>query len=285
MRKLKLEDIKARAKEKGFELLSDVYINALSKLEWKCPEGHYILKKFNNIDQGSGCSVCKGNEKLTLAEVIFRGRNFGFIYQYGNYKNNKSKLTWYCTKGHLTIKTIPDIEQNRGCCICSGLERKTIEQIRDIGRSLGFELLSDSYLNTKQTLVWKCFNGHTINKTFSKVQSGSGCKICSLRYDKAQSGLYQYVLGLYPDALYNKPGFLKSKRLQLDVYIPSLKKAIELDGEHWHSLPEAIERDSRKNQECQEAGIELLRLGYYKHWHKKEEEAKVTISKFLQSYP
>jgi very-short-patch-repair endonuclease len=53
---------------------------------------------------------------------------------------------------------------------------------------------------------------------------------------------------------------LRNKRFELDIYIPSLRKAIEYDGEYWHGRPEAIGRDSKKDIQCREAGIELLRI-------------------------
>lgn len=280
-KKLALEDIRKRGMEKGFVLLSNIYINALYKLKWQCPKGHLIEKKFNNIDQGTGCSVCKGNKKHTLLMVISRALKNGFKYIDGDYKNNKSKLIWSCVNKHITRKTFSDIEQGKGCSVCSGLERKTIEQVREIGRQYNFELLADVYLNSNQKLPWMCIKGHVTKKPFSKVQSGSGCNVCSFKHDKAQLELYNYVKEKYPDSLYNKSGILKSKKLQLDIYIPSLKKAIELDGEYWHSRPEARERDARKDKECQELGIALLRIGYYRDWYNNEKTAKEIINSFL----
>lgn len=45
-----------------------------------------------------------------------------------------------------------------------------------------------------------------------------------------------------------------------DFYIPSHHLVIEADGEYWHSLPENMQRDKRKNYLLCERGYKLLRL-------------------------
>lgn len=77
--------------------------------------------------------------------------------------------------------------------------------------------------------------------------------------------VYNFIRGLIPEAIRGKRGLLKTKSFQLDVYIPSLKKAIEFDGTFWHKSDWAVMhgaffRDARKDRECLEAGIELLRI-------------------------
>ena len=46
---------------------------------------------------------------------------------------------------------------------------------------------------------------------------------------------------------------------ELDIYIPSIKLAIEYDGEAWHKN-NTIKREERKYQLCKENGIKLIRL-------------------------
>ena len=45
--------------------------------------------------------------------------------------------------------------------------------------------------------------------------------------------------------------------MELDIYIPSIKVAIEYDGKRWHK---DINRDLRKNDECKKNGIRLIRV-------------------------
>jgi very-short-patch-repair endonuclease len=129
---------------------------------------------------------------------------------------------------------------------------------------------------------WKCHEGHQWEAIANDIQQGSWCPTCSKTNDKAQAELFEFVKQFYPDALLNVKGLLKSKRFELDIYIPSLRKAIELDGEYWHNMPGAIERDLRKGNECEQAGIELLRIPYVACWHKnKRSIGERMIKEFL----
>lgn len=47
--------------------------------------------------------------------------------------------------------------------------------------------------------------------------------------------------------------------MELDIYIPSKRIAIEYDGAFWHN-PSKIKRDTKKYQLCQEKGIYLIRI-------------------------
>ena len=47
--------------------------------------------------------------------------------------------------------------------------------------------------------------------------------------------------------------------MELDIYIPSIKLAIEYDGEAWHKS-DKHEREKKKYQICQKNGIKLIRL-------------------------
>lgn len=49
-----------------------------------------------------------------------------------------------------------------------------------------------------------------------------------------------------------------------DFFFPALNLAIELDGAHWHSRPEAKERDIAKNEAAKRDGIRLERIPSHK---------------------
>jgi hypothetical protein len=142
--------------------------------------------------------------------------------------------------------------------------------------------LSIEYINTDTKYQWECNKKHQWIATSNSIRSGQWCPTCAKTNDKAQTEVYDFVKQFRPDALFNVKGLLKSKRLELDVYVPSLNKAVELDGEHWHNMSEAIERDSRKNNECLEVGIGLLRISYRKQWCRaKRSIGETMIKNFL----
>lgn len=48
--------------------------------------------------------------------------------------------------------------------------------------------------------------------------------------------------------------------MELDIYIPSVKTAIEYDGRVWHSSSNALKREGIKYQICKAHGIKLIRI-------------------------
>lgn len=88
---------------------------------------------------------------------------------------------------------------------------------------------------------------------------------------KHELSLFQAVRGLYPDTLYqHRPAWLG--RQSLDLYIPSLRTAIEYQGiQHYSPVSffggeEALEQrrslDERKKQLCRENGVRLIEWSY-----------------------
>lgn len=54
----------------------------------------------------------------------------------------------------------------------------------------------------------------------------------------------------------------------VDGFSQDRRVAVEFDGEYWHSLPRAKERDSRKNKYLQDLGITVVRISeklYHEH--------------------
>jgi hypothetical protein len=144
-----------------------------------------------------------------------------------------------------------------------------INYLHELATKRNGKCLSDVYVNIGTKYLWECSDKHQWEAIASRIQQNHWCPTCGKTNDKAQTEVFDFVRQFHPDALMNVKGLLKSKRFELDILIPCLKKAIELDGEGWHSMPGAVERDSRKDKECLEAGIQLLRIKYTSQWYKK----------------
>ncbi len=64
--RLGIEAMQRIANERGGKCLSDTYINAHTKLRWRCAEDHEWEATPSDIKQGSWCRVCAGTAKLTI---------------------------------------------------------------------------------------------------------------------------------------------------------------------------------------------------------------------------
>lgn len=67
-------DMKAHARRRGGDCISDCYINNRSNLEWKCSEGHTWTATCNNVVRcNSWCPVCASpGDKEEIARQVFR---------------------------------------------------------------------------------------------------------------------------------------------------------------------------------------------------------------------
>lgn len=70
----------------------------------------------------------------------------------------------------------------------------------------------------------------------------------------AEQALFYYLLPFFPDVS-NRDS---SNGFEVDIYIPSIKTAIEYDGAYWHR--NKIKQDNAKDTKCHRAGIQLIRI-------------------------
>jgi very-short-patch-repair endonuclease len=111
-------------------------------------------------------------------------------------------------------------------------------------------------------MLWRCGKGHQPwLATYENIKRGrTWCPYCKPKYSKAEKDILAAIQRQHPDAVGNVRGLLKNKRFELDIWIPDLKIAIEYDGAYYHSRPDSQERDARKNKECVDSNIFLIRI-------------------------
>ena len=71
--------------------------------------------------------------------------------------------------------------------------------------------------------------------------------------------------------------------LELDIYIPEKKLAIEYDGLYWHSLLEDKNYHLNKTKLCEEKGIQLIHI-FENEWLTKQEIVKSRLKNLLGIY-
>ncbi len=109
---------------------------------------------------------------------------------------------------------------------------------------------------------WLCPEGHPYQATILHrcVGDGTNCPVCNSgrQTSFAEQAVYYYVKKVFPDAI-SRYKEIFDNSMELDIYIPSIKLAIEYDGEAWHKADKA-EREARKWDICRNHGIKLIRL-------------------------
>jgi len=184
-----IQDMQRLAAERGGQCLSTKYVNTVTKLRWRCAEGHQWLAKPNNVHR-TWCPECAHHNKLSLAEFRALARKRGGKLLSRAYVNNHTSLLFQCGAGH-TWRAQPNYikggpyKRGTWCPKCSrrGQTRKpvTIEDLRQVAAERGGKCLSKRYAGLKVKLEWQCGQGHKWMARPVYVKQGTWCPVCSGR--------------------------------------------------------------------------------------------------------
>ena len=181
-----IDELQILAKNNQGKLLSTKYINARTKLKWRCSEGHEWYATSDHIKRGRWCKFC-GFEKTAsskrLGIKLFKdyAKEKGGECLSENYTNIDSNLEFKCKNGHTWITSANNIRNGNWCAECSGKKKLTIEKLQEIAKNYGGELLSKKYKDNKQKLKWKCSKGHIFFNIANRVKNqGKWCPQCKV---------------------------------------------------------------------------------------------------------
>ena len=111
------------AEERGGKCLSNKYINAHTKLEWQCAEGHQWEASPDKIKQGTWCPVCAGNTRFSIKDMQKIAEERGGKCLSKEYINNSTKLSWICAEGHQWEASPIKVKKGTWCPKCSRKKR------------------------------------------------------------------------------------------------------------------------------------------------------------------
>lgn len=115
----------------------------------------------------------------------------------------------------------------------------------------------DVTVNSTKKVWWQCERGHEWQATIHNRHTGKqGCPHCSKELGSSfpEQVVYYYMKRMFDDAV---NGDRDAIGQELDIYIPSIKVAVEYDGYAWHK---DLEKDKKKNEKCKNSGIRLIRI-------------------------
>ena len=237
--------------------------------EWEIP-----IKNYN------GCSYCRRHSELLKNNL--KKHNPELACEWHPTKNgaitprgvspSSNKIAWWkCSKcGYEWDAKISNRTNGRGCPLCAN--RVVVEGINDLSTTHP-QLANEWHLTKNRNLSpkdvtygsgkrvwWTCALGHEYTATILHRSSGTNCPVCNSgrQTSFAEQAVFYYVKKLYPDAI-NRYTATFLGRMELDIYIPSIKYAIEYDGAAWHKKG-TIKREELKYKKCKEKGIKLIRM-------------------------
>jgi 5-methylcytosine-specific restriction endonuclease McrA len=181
---LKRRDINYVRKEfelRGYELLSKVYKNTRTKLEYKCPIGHSNKISFQKFQAGQGCPTCGGSEKLTIDFVRSEFLKFRLTLKSHMYVNAHSDLDYECESGHSEKVTYARFSNGQNeCQACRGLTKWNYKSVKDAFEENHCILLSDFFQTVDHKIRYICECGIEAETTFYHFyHRGQRCNKCA----------------------------------------------------------------------------------------------------------
>ncbi|WP_294412581.1 zinc-ribbon domain-containing protein [uncultured Ruminococcus sp.] len=267
-------------KNKGIDI-NLVMHGSHQKVWWKCSEcGYEWEASVSNRAKGKSCPLCSNhvvvsgvNDLATNNPELLEEWDFEKnteISPYSTYSKSTKKAWWICKKCGRSWESIirNRSEHGIGCAVCSGKACGTgINDLQTLYpwliEEFDFEKNDmkpeEIAAHSGLKIWWKCSVCGKSWKTGVANRTGNnqtGCPHCNNERHTSfpEQAIIYYVSKYYPETI---NGYIIQGCKELDIYIPSLKKAIEYDGVVWHTNQE---KDERKNQDCIDRGISLIRV-------------------------
>lgn len=178
-----IELMKEIAINRGGCCLSEKYINAETKLEWQCSEGHKWLATPHSVkSKNSWCRKCNANKlKNTIEDMQKLAEKKGGKCLSTQYILNNVNLKWQCSEGHTWENQPANITMGQWCPVCSKEKEKlTIEEMKELAKQKGGLCLSMEYIDLGTKLHWQCRDGHYWWAVPRNVKhNGAWCPICA----------------------------------------------------------------------------------------------------------
>ncbi len=231
-----------------------------------------------NLLQGHGCPVCRKAGQISQAEFVKKLESKRKdVILVGPYVKATQKTDFkFLSCGHTCSVTPSKILSGNGCPKCAqakkgATQRYTLEKVKQIAYGLNPKLTvveGETYQNSLTPIKFHCSEcGKDFSRSFKVLKRSSDCPIC---HRTNTSFFEQFIYHAFILACGEENVLSRDRKAvgeELDIFIPSLKFAVEPGSWSFHS--KLVERDKLKQKIC--AGKNILLVTVYDHY--KEEEA------------
>ena len=251
---------------------------------WKCHAcGYEWTTRIERKNRGARCKMCIAQgytiapKEKSLAALYPRIADEWDYELNGTtpdkiYPQSNLPYHWKCALGHKWEDSAAHrVTRDNSCPFCSN--HRVLIGFNDIKTThpylldewdyesndkLGIRPTDVTY-GSKKEVFWKCKRGHNWKcAVYVRTTNNQGCPHCSkeLRTSFPEKIIAYYISSIFSDCLEN----YHSKdlaRLELDMFIPSLRIGIEYDGVRWHKN---IDKDKAKDLLCAKQNINVFRI-------------------------
>ena len=287
-RKERKEKLDVLYEKEGYEILEDsceTVTKPLKTIHKKCG---YIwdLVPAHFIHSGSRCPKCANSGFVRTKEEIveelkkIKGGQYELVE---GYKNATKKATFkhkVCGKNFEMSMAL--LRNGTNCPHCFGTPKKTTEVYKkEIMEKFGEEyVVLEEYKTNKIKIKHKHICGkESFFRPDILLQKRTKCKcLINTSTSKEEKEIIDFIKANYS-------GTVKENDretlffLELDIYLPELKLAVEFDGFYWHSEEKkGTNYHLKKTEACEEKGIKLIHI-FEDEWTLKKEITKAKILK------
>jgi hypothetical protein len=131
-KRLGLEKMRAAAREKGGECLSDCYVRSDVPLKWRCARGHVFLLAPDGLTAGRWCPDCAREDRhaLRLQRMREIAKARGGLCLSDVYTGSRDKLVWQCHQGHVWQARPVSVASGTWCPVCAHLNQCVSDEAR-----------------------------------------------------------------------------------------------------------------------------------------------------------
>jgi very-short-patch-repair endonuclease len=280
LEKFKKLEIQWHPTKNGNQIPSDFSAGSNKKVWWQCtldPSHEWQASVADrtalvNFDQ---CPLCKNDLAIKHPKLVNEwhptknGNQIPSDFSAGSSK----KVWWQCPEGD--DHEWPTAISNRtigksGCPFCAGKKADQKNNLASLHPALAKEwhfgkngnLIPEAVLpGTQRKVWWQCPRSreHVWKAVILNRVYGSGCPFCKSQTSKAEIRIFSEMQEIFKGqrVLWRS----KLSKMEMDVYIPHLKVAIEYDGAYWHSGRK--NKDLKKNITLSKKGVQVLRVREY----------------------
>lgn len=116
--KLTLADVQETARARGGECISDEYINATTKLRWRCASGHEWEQTPGAVRYGTWCPVCAKRYRGSVEGLSFLASERGGRCLSERYDGRRMPVRFECRNRHRFELTSVAAKSGAWCPVC-----------------------------------------------------------------------------------------------------------------------------------------------------------------------
>lgn len=264
------------------------------KPQWKCSTCAHVWKArvVDRTQAGHGCPACAG--RVTRAGHTDLGTTHPElaaelddpIWEASQLSHGSNvTVRWKCASGHYWEAAVYNrtIAQS-GCPVCANkavlpghndLATTHPELLKEWDYAANIKRPTEVVAGSDYVASWCCAKGHSWRAPVgTRALAGNGCLTCARSQFSSQleKDIAAYVASiLAPDEVMVQPARGVVKGHELDIWLPRLNIAIEVNGLYWHSEANGKGKTyhKSKNDACHEAGVRLIQV-WEDDWKKRQ---------------